>query len=872
MMDNENIVEFSNNDDMLVKLVPISEMYKGWFLDYASYVILERSVPLIYDGLKPVQRRILHSLRELHDGRYHKVANIIGNTMKYHPHGDASIGDALVKVGQKELLIDMQGNWGNITTGDRAAAPRYIEARLTKFALDVVFSPKVTDWQSSYDGRTKEPTSLPIKFPLLLNQGAEGIAVGLSTKILPHNFIELIDASISILKGKGKRIFPDFLTGGVADFSDYNDGKRGGKVVVRAKIINSESNVLKINEIPYNTTTTSLIESILRANEKGKIKIKKIEDNTAENVEILIYLPSGVSVDKTIDALYAFTDCQVSISPLSCVILNDKPVFLGVSEILKISTDNTKNILLKELQIKLSELEDRWQFLSLERIFIENRIYRKIEELTSWDEVIQVIYNSIIPYEKTLIRKVTNDDIVQLTDIKIKKITRYDLNKEQEKIKSIESLIKITKENIQNITEYSISYFKNIKKDHSNGKQRKTEIRIFDKIIATKVAIANQRLYVNRKDGFVGTSLRKDEFVCECSDIDNLIVFKKDGNMVVTKTANKSFVGKDIIHVAVFKKNDERTIYNMIYRDNISNKTYVKRFPVKGVTRDKQYLLAGSGKSTVLYFTANKNGEAEVVSIILRAKSKLKKLKFDIDFKDILIKNRSVRGNIITQHSINRVELKTQGISTLSGKKIWYDNSINRLNEDERGEFLGEFMADDKIIIVSSSGYFDFVSYDLSTHFPEDMVLIEKFSSNKSITAVYFYGSKNQFYIKRFTPELKTKKVYFIDQGKESYLEFICSDSKHGLELSFLKPRNKNARENQIINPIDFISIKGVAAVGNQLSKHPVKKISKVKLENIEHINSEVEDVSFSHNDKNEIDNVNKDDLNSKGGQIQMNF
>ncbi len=873
-MDSENIVEFPHNDDTLVKLVPISEMYKGWFLDYASYVILERSVPLIFDGLKPVQRRILHSLRELHDGRYHKVANIIGNTMKYHPHGDASIGDALVKVGQKELLIDMQGNWGNIITGDKAAAPRYIEARLTKFALDVVFSPKVTEWQSSYDGRSKEPISLPIKFPLLLNQGAEGIAVGLSTKILPHNFIELIDASISILKGKGKRIFPDFITGGIADFSDYNDGKRGGKVIVRAKIVNLESNILKINEIPYNTTTTSLIESILRANDKGKIKIKKIEDNTAENVEILIYLPSGVSIDRTIDALYAFTDCQVSISPLSCVILDDKPVFLGVSEILKISTDNTKNILLKELQIKLSELEDKWQFLSLERIFIENRIYREIEELTSWDEVLKVIYNSIVPFEKGLIRKITNEDIVQLTDIKIKKITRYDLNKEKEKLQSIESLIAETKENIQNITEYAINYFKNLKKDHSSGQNRKTEIRIFDKIIATKVAIANQRMYVNRKDGFIGTSLRKDEFVCECSDIDDLIVFKKDGSMVVTKTANKSFVGKDIIHVAVFKKNDERTIYNMIYRDNISNKSYVKRFPVKGVTRDKQYLLAGSNKSTVLYFTANNNGEAELVSIILRAKAKLKKLKFDIDFRDTLIKNRSVRGNILTPHSINRVELKSQGISTLSGKKIWYDNSINRLNEDERGDFLGEFMADDKIIIISASGYYDFVSYDLSTHFPEDMILIEKFSPQKSITAVYFYELKKQFYIKRFIPELKTKKVYFIDEAKGSYLELVSSEPSDGLELSFMKLRNKALRENLIINPIDFISIKGVSAIGNQLSKYPVKNISVIKLSNSDIVsNNEDTVLNSANNDKDEINgNNNKDDLNFEGGQIQMNF
>tara|TARA_Y100000994_G_scaffold109495_1_gene89975 strand:+ start:392 stop:2959 length:2568 start_codon:yes stop_codon:yes gene_type:complete len=824
--EDNNIVNFSDNDDELVKLKPISEMYQDWFLDYASYVILERSVPFILDGLKPVQRRILHSLREMHDGRYHKVANIIGNTMKYHPHGDASIGDALVKVGQKELLIDMQGNWGNILTGDRAAAARYIEARLSKFALDVVFSPKVTEWQYSYDGRSKEPLILPIKFPLLLNQGAEGIAVGLSTKILPHNFIELIDASISILRGKGKRVLPDFPTGGIADFTDYNDGKRGGKVLLRAKVHSVENNILKISEIPFTTTTTSLIDSIIRANDKGKIKIKKIEDNTAEHVEILIYLPSGVSSDKTIDALYAFTDCQVSISPLSCVILNEKPVFLGVSEILKISTENTKVLLKKELEIKLKELQEKWQTLTLEQLFIEKRIYRKIEEIESWERVIKVIYESLLLYEKDLIRKITNEDIVQLTEIKIKKITRYDLDKEKDKINKVEELIKETQDHIDNLIEYAISYFKNIKKEHSLGKERRTEIKIFDKIVASKVAIANKRLYVNRKDGFIGTALRKDEFVCECSDIDDLIIFKSDGTMLVTKVKNKTFVGKDIIHVSVFKKNDDRTTYNMIYRDNITNKSYVKRFPVKGVTRDKQYLLVKSTKSSVLYFTANVNGEAEIVSVLLRAKAKLKKLKLELDFAEVLIKNRMVKGNLVTHHSINRVELKSKGVSTLSGKKIWFDQSIFRLNDESRGDYLGEFTADDKILVISGSGYLELVSYDLSSHFPEDVILLEKYSSNKPVTVVYFHGDKKQFYIKRFIAPLKNKKNTIIDSSKGSYLELAYSDDNLNLKLEFIKPRNKDAREDEFINPTDFISIKGINALGNQLSRYAIKNIS----------------------------------------------
>ena len=833
-MNNKDDIETQNNfqNEKLNQLIPISEMYKGWFLDYASYVILERSVPLVLDGLKPVQRRILHSLKEMHDGRYNKVANVIGHTMKYHPHGDASIGDALIKIGQKELLLDMQGNWGNILTGDRAAAPRYIEVRLSKFALDVVFSPKITNWQQSYDGRSKEPQILPIKFPLLLNHGAEGIAVGLSTKILPHNFNELIDASIAILRGRSKKVFPDFLNGGIADFTEYNDGKRGGKVLVRARIKSVDSNILQISELPFSTTTVSLIDSIVRANEKGKIRIKKIEDNTSENVEILIYLPSGVSIDKTIDALYAFTDCQVSISPLSCVILDEKPQFLGVSDILKLSTNNTKELLFKELEIKLNELEEKWQSLSLEKIFIEERIYRKIEEVDNWDEILSIIYNSLLPFEPKLIRKINSEDIIQLTEIKIKKITRYDLDREKERINQIELMINDVKNNLNNIVDYSINYFKRLKKEYGFLRDRKTEIKVFEKIVATKVAIANKRLYVNKSDGFIGTSLKKDEFVCECSDLDDIIVFKSDGSMLVTKSTSKKFVGKDIIYVNVFKKNDNRTIYNMIYRDDISNKSYVKRFPVKGVTRDKDYLLVNSEKSKILYFTANKNGEAEIITAFLRSNPKLKKSKIDLNFANVLIKNRSVRGNTFTIHTINRIIIKSEGMSTLSGKKIWFDTSINRLNEDSRGEFLGEFSGDDKIIVVSNSGYYNLLSYDLSTHFPDDMVFIQKMDNNLTLTSVYFYGQKKQFYIKRFKPEIKSKKVYFIDQNKDSYLELIfAGDNK--LSLEFIKPRNKKVKPNEFLNPSEYINVKGYLAIGKQLSRYPIKNINLIEQKNI---------------------------------------
>ena len=652
----------------------VTGMYKDWFLDYASYVILERAVPAIEDGFKPVQRRIMHSMKDLDDGRYNKVANIVGHTMQYHPHGDASIADAMVQIGQKDLLIDTQGNWGNILTGDSAAASRYIEARLSKFALDVVYNPKITEWQASYDGRRKEPINLPVMFPLLLAQGAEGIAVGLSTRILPHNFVELIDASIKHLKGKRFTILPDFPTAGIADFTNYNDGNRGGKVRIRAKISQLDKNTLVITEIPYGTTTSSLIDSILKANDKGKIKIKKIEDNTAAEVEILIHLPSGLSPDKTIDALYAFTSCENSISPLGCVIEDNKPLFIGVSEMLRRSTDNTVELLKSDLEIKLGELEEQWHFASLERIFIENRIYRDIEEEETWEGVINAIDKGLQPHIKHLKRAITEEDIVRLTEIRIKRISKFDIDKAQQKIAALEDQIEQIKHHLANLIDYAIDYFTRLKKDYGNGRERKTEIRVFDDVDATKVVIRNTKLYVNREEGFVGTSLRKDEYVCDCSDIDDVIVFTKDGKMMVTKVDSKTFVGKDIIHVAVFKKKDKRTIYNMIYRDGSRGPSYVKRFAVTSITRDREYDITNESKGTVVwYFSANPNGEAEVVTVMLRQVGKIKKLKWDLDFADIAIKGRNSRGNLVTKNSIKRIELKEKGVSTLKPRKIWFD-------------------------------------------------------------------------------------------------------------------------------------------------------------------------------------------------------
>ena len=850
-----------NNEELneITKVIPISGMYQNWFLDYASYVILERAVPYILDGLKPVQRRILHSLKELDDGRYHKVANLIGNTMKYHPHGDASIGDALVKLGQKGLLIDMQGNWGNVSTGDKAAAARYIEARLSHFALDVCYSPKVTKWKTSYDGRANEPDYLPIKFPLLLFQGVEGIAVGLSTKILPHNFNELIDASISILNGRNKKIKPDFQSGGFADFSNYNDGKKGGKVRVRVKIEEIDKKTLNISELPYNVTTTTLIDSILRANDKGKIKIKNIQNNTADKVDIVITITNDVSIDKTIDALYAFTDCEISIYPVTCVIQNDTPIFTDISNILKISTENTKLILTQELEIKLNELNEKWHSATLERIFIEEKIYRDIEDVDSWQGIIDVIFQGLKPFVNILKRKVTIEDVERLTEIKIKRISKYDLNKENEKVKLIEDSIKDVQNNLDNITIYSIQYFKKIKEKYGKGRERKTKERIFDTIEASKVALANKKLYANKTEGFIGTSMRKDEYILECSDIDDIIVFKKDGTMLVTKVSSKIFVGKDIIHINVFKKNDLRTTYNMIYRDKSSNKTYLKRFPVKGVTRNKDYNLGSKSGTDVIYFSANPNGEAELVSLILRAKARLKKLKFDVDFSEFDIKSRGVRGNLICKHYVRKIELKNEGVSTLAAKKIWYDESVKRLNDLGHGSLLGEFSGDDKIILISNLGYFNLLSYDLSNHFPENIKILEKYDPDSVLTCIYYNSINKLHYIKRFNPKNTNRKQYYLSENKGLDLKFIFFGNKK-VKLNFKKGKNGKTKESIEILPSDFISIKGHEAIGKQLSQYKLKSV-------------ELIDIDIKENIPPPEDFENKDrDFNNSNGQIMLDF
>ena len=801
----------------------VTGMYKDWFLEYASYVILERAVPGINDGFKPVQRRIMHSMKDLDDGRYNKVANIVGHTMQYHPHGDASIADAMVQLGQKELLIDMQGNWGNILTGDRAAASRYIEARLSKFALDVVFNPKTTEWQASYDGRKKEPVNLPVKFPLLLAQGAEGIAVGLSTKILPHNFIELIEASIKYLKGRSFKILPDFLTGGIADFSNYNDGKRGGKVRVRAKISQLDKKTLVITEIPFATTTSSLIDSIIKANDKGKIKIKKIEDNTAANVEILVHLPANISPDKTIDALYAFTNCENSISPLCCIIEDHKPKFIGVTEMLKSSTDYTVHLLKRELEIQLHELEEQWHFASLERIFIENRIYRDIEDEETWQGVIKAIDLGLKPHVKHLKRAITEEDIVRLTEIRIKKISKFDIDKAKQFIEGLEEKIAQVKEHLNNLITYAIDYFKRLKTTYGKDKGRKTEIRSFEDIIATKVVIRNTKLYVNREEGFVGTSLRKNEYVTDCSDIDDIIVFKKDGKMIVTKVASKTFVGKDIIHLAVFKKKDTRTVYNMMYRDGKGGASYIKRFSVTGVTRDKDYdLTPGKSNTMVHYFTANPNGEAEVVTVLLRAVGSIKKLKWDIDFADLAVKGRGVRGNTVSKFAIRKVEFKSSGVSTLKPRKIWFDEAVQRLNVDARGELLGEFRAEDKILIATQSGKIKAVTPDLQMHFEDDMIVLEKWKPKKPVSVIYYDGEKERYYVKRFLIETEEKEEVFISEHSKSQLEIIVVDYRPVAEVIF----SKRSLDKKEINFEEFIAVKGLKAQGNQLTTDKIKQVN----------------------------------------------
>ena len=730
------------------QIVSLSGMYKEWFLDYASYVILERAVPALEDGLKPVQRRILHSLKELDDGRYNKVANIIGNTMKYHPHGDASIGDAMVQLGQKDLLIDCQGNWGNVLTGDGAAAPRYIEARLTKLGNHILFNPKTTTWLSSYDGRNKEPQHLPVKFPLLLAHGAEGIAVGLACKFLPHNFNEIIDASVNYLKGKKVEIFPDFINGGMADFTQYNDGLRGGRIRVRASVSKVDNKTLKIDQIPHGTTTDQLIDSIVKATEKNKIKVKKIEDNTAAEAEIIIHLPSGVSPDKMIDALYAFTNCEMSISPNSCVIENNKPVFLGISEILKRSTDRTVELLKMELEIKLQELENAWHWLSLERIFIENKIYRDIEEEETWEGVLKAIEKGLKPHIKVLKRPVTQEDIVKLTEIKIKRISKFDAFKADENIAKVEDQIKEVKNNLENLIPFTIEYFKDLKAKFGKGKERKTEIRVFDSISANKVIVSNKKLYVNKEEGFIGWSLRKDEFISDCSDIDDIIIFFSSGKMLVTKIADKKFVGKGIIHTAVWKKGDTRTIYHMVYQAGKGAASYMKRFAVNAVTRDKEYDLTGNSKEPKIhYFSSNPNGRREIVNIKLRPRPKLKKLRFDVDFGELMIKGRNSKGNIATKHFISKVELKETGGSTLAAREIWWDGVVRRLNNDSRGTLLGAFKGDDKILTLYKSGHYKLTGFELSNKFDDDLIHIEKWYPNRPLACVYFYGKKDLYYV-----------------------------------------------------------------------------------------------------------------------------
>ncbi|HEX8023095.1 DNA gyrase/topoisomerase IV subunit A [Mucilaginibacter sp.] len=819
------------NEEKLHTVTSLDGLYENWFLDYASYVILDRAVPHINDGLKPVQRRILHSLKEMDDGRFNKAANVIGNTMKYHPHGDASIGDAMVQIGQKNLLIDCQGNWGDPVTGDSAAAPRYIEARLSKFALDVVFNADTTIWQASYDGRNKEPITLPVKFPLLLAQGAEGIAVGLATKILPHNFIELIDASIAVLKGERPNLLPDFPTGGMADASLYNEGQRGGKVRVRAKIIERDKKTLAITEIPFTTTTGSLIDSVISANDKGKIKIKKIEDNTARDVEIIIHLAPGISPDVTIDALYAFTDCEVSISPNTCVIQDDKPRFMSVNDMLTESTFFTKDLLKQELEIKLKDLMEKIFFSSLLKIFIQEGMYKnpEYENSGNFEVVLEVLNRLFEPFFPQFYRTILPEDYKKLIDKPMSSITRFDVKKADEQMKALENEIKQVKHHLKHLTEYTIAWFEKLKEKYGKDRGRKTELRTFDKVEAAQVALANIKLYVNRADGFIGSGLKKDEsveYVGDCSDIDEIIVFRGDGRCMITKVQDKVFVGKDVIHVAVFKKNDERTVYNMIYKDGESGISYIKRFSVVGVTRDKEYdLTKGTKGSKVLYFTANPNGEAEVVNVALKPHAKLKKLQFDEDFASIAIKGRGSMGNIITKYPVKKIMLKSKGVSTLAGRKIWYDDILKRLNADGRGKYLGEFDGDDRILNVLSNGIYELTSFDLNNHFDDKMILIEKYNAQKVYSVIHIDGKSKNYMVKRFTFEniALGKQVSIISDEPGSKLVLMAHTAP---VVSVLQLKGKDQTPETIeLNLAEVIDVKGMKAMGNRLSQHPIKSV-----------------------------------------------
>jgi len=820
-------------------ITPLSGMYEDWFLDYASYVILERAVPALSDGLKPVQRRILHSMKEMDDGRFNKVANVIGNTMKYHPHGDQSIGDAMVQIGQKEIIIDTQGNWGNTLTGDRAAAPRYIEARLTKFALHTSFNAKTTKWLASYDGRNKEPVHLPVKFPLLLAQGTEGIAVGLACKMLPHNFVELIEGSIDLLRGKKPKVLPDFPNGGMADFSNYNDGLRGGKVRVRAKISKVDSKTLMITEIPYGSTTDSLIASIIKANDKGKIKVRKIEDNTAASAEIMIQLPSGVSPDKMIDALYAFSDCEISISPNACVIADEQPVFMGVTDILRANTERTKELLKLELEIKLAELKEQWHFASLEKIFIEKRIYRDIEECETWEAVIAAIDKGLHRYISTpgrpnkkegvnqLHRDLTEEDIVRLTEIKIKRISKFDSFKADDNILKLEEELEKVRYNLGNLVDFTIAYFKELKAKFGKGRGRKTLIKMFDNVEKSAAIVSNKKLYVNRKEGFFGWSLRKDEFVQDCSEIDDIFIFFESGKMIVTKITDKKFVGKGILHIQVWKKGDKRTIYHMIYQDGRGGQSYMKRFFINSVTRDKEYdLTNGSKGSKIHYFSYNPNGRKEVVTVQLRPRPHLKKLKIQVDFSMLGIKGRGSRGNRVTKELVSKVIQREVGGSTLAARKIWWDDVVQRLNGEQRGTLLGEFMGEDKILTIYKGGYYRITGFELSTKFDEDLEHIEKWHPKRPLACVYWEASKELYFVKRFIADPSSKKVYFVPEGAGNEMKVLSTQYQPKAKIIYnkhLKATKHLPDKEVLLNNI--IDIKGVRAQGNQLTSLKVKNV-----------------------------------------------
>lgn len=821
-MENTNLPEGGDNE---AKVIHVDGMFKNWFLDYASYVILERAVPAIEDGLKPVQRRILHALYQMDDGRFHKVANVIGQTMQYHPHGDASIGDALVNIGQKELMFDTQGNWGDVRTGDSAAAPRYIEVRLSKFAKDVAFNPDTTTWQLSYDGRKKEPVVLPMKFPLLLFHGTDGIAVGLSTKVMPHNFVEILKGSMDILKGKKPKLYPDFPTGGLVDVSEYNSGARGGKIKVRAKIEIVDKKNLSIREIPFGTTTSSLIDSILKANDKGKIKIKKVTDSTAKDVDIQIELLPGTDPDVTIDALYAFTDCQYSISPNACVIVGDKPIFTTVDEMLRISTENTKELLRQELLIKQSDLNEKWHFSSLEKIFIEKRIYRDIEEAETWEAVISKIDKGLTPYKKLFKRVITQEDIVRLTEIKIKRISKFDAFKADEEIRGIEEGLKQVAFDLENLVEYAINYFETLLKKYGKGRERRTEIKGFETIEVKQVVANNTKLYANRAEGFIGSGLKKDEFICECADIDDIIAFTRSGKMMVVKVGDKKFIGKDIIHIAVWNKSDERTTYNYVYYDGASKRTYAKRFNVSGVTRDKEYDLAqGTAGSKVLYFTANQNAETEIVKVQLHPNSSARIKEFEFDFAALDIKGRQSMGNILTKFPVRKIELKEKGSSSIGGLKLWFDKKFGRLASEEKELYLGEFNTGDRILVAYKDGNVELTNFEQTNKYePDDLLYIGKFDPQKPYNAVYYDGTSKNYYVKRFLVELKTErnKVPIVTEHKDSKLA-IFSDAKEAfVKFHFLKGKEKEKLETEV-NLAEMIDVKGWKALGNRLSQHLV--------------------------------------------------